>query len=154
MAAAKRVGSNLYQATDGVSTVEFGLVAALLCWLVLGVIDLGVGFWQEMQVENAARAGAEYAVSTNNATSSAIQTAVTSATGLSGISATPAPSRSCYCADASSGLTSASCGSRCAAGGTAQHYWVVSAQKSYSTIFFWPAIPNPVTLSATAYAQN
>jgi len=107
-----------------------------------------------MQVENAARAGAQYASSTLTPTSAQIQTAVTNATGLAGITATPAPAHSCYCADASNGLSTTTCGNTCASGGTAQHYWVISAQKSYSTIFPWPGISNPVTLTATAYAQN
>ena len=154
VSARRRKLRGLAQAKEGISTIEFALVATMLCWFVLGIIDLGVGFWEDMQVGNAARAGAEYAVSTLNPTSAQIQTAVTSATALTGLTATPAPTHSCYCADASAGLTSATCGNTCASGGTAQHYWAISAQKSYSTIFPWPGLPSPVTLSATAYAQN
>jgi len=34
--------SELWVAEDGVSTIEFGFVAGLLCILVLGMLDFGV----------------------------------------------------------------------------------------------------------------
>ena len=72
--------------------------------LLLGICDFGLGFWEQMQVANAARAGAEYAVK-NGYNSSNIQTTVTNATNLSGIQASPAPTQTCGCPDAASGIT-------------------------------------------------
>lgn len=146
--------SRIWLAQDGNGSIEFAFVALFLSTLALGVLDFGLGFWQAMQVQNAARAGAQYAIEHSDATASAIQAAVTGATSLSGLQATPAPTHSCFCPDAASGIAGATCGSSCSGGGTAQTYWAVSAQASYSTIFTWPGIPNPMTLTGTAYAQN
>ena len=53
--------SRLAAATDGVSAIEFALVAALFMLpLTLGVYDFGTALWSWMEVGNAARAGAQY----------------------------------------------------------------------------------------------
>ena len=89
---------------DGVSTIEFAVTASMLATLAIGMLDFGMGLWQQMEVGNAARAGAEYA-SKYGLNTSAIQSAVTCATSLSAISASPAPAEQCGCPDASSGVT-------------------------------------------------
>jgi Flp pilus assembly protein TadG len=49
-------------ARQGASAIEFALVMAfLLIPLVLGVLDLGMGLYVQMEVGNSARAGAEFA---------------------------------------------------------------------------------------------
>lgn len=144
--------SSLLVAEDGVSAIEFALVVSILCVLVLGILDFGVGFWEQMQVGSAAVAGADYAVK-NGYDSSAIQTAVTSATGLSAIEASPAPSQSCGCPDATAGIISATCGASCSGGGTAGKYVTVNARVSYTTIFGWPGIPQPMTLTASTMVR-
>ena len=47
-------------------------------------MDFGMGFWEQIQVGNAARAGAQYAIF-NGWNQSGISTAVTSATSLASI---------------------------------------------------------------------
>jgi Flp pilus assembly protein TadG len=134
----------------GVSTIEFAFVVSFLCLLAVGVVDFGMGLWEQMQVGNAARAGAEYAAA-NGWTSNSpgnIETEATSATGLSSISATA--SESCGCPNASTGITSATCGSSCASGGTAGTYVTVTASATYSTIITYPGIPSSFSLSSTA----
>ncbi len=138
----------LWPAQDGVSAVEFALLAGILGTLLLGVLDFGIGFWEKMEVENAARAGAEYAVK-NGYGATSIQSAVTSATSLSGIQATPAPAETCGCPNASLGITRHDCGSTCPDGELAGTYVTVNAQVSYSTIFSWPGIANPMTLASS-----
>ena len=132
----------------GTAAIEFGLVGTMLSLLLLGLIDFGMGYWEQMQVGNAARAGGQYAIF-NGWSSAGITTAVTSATSLSAISATPAPAQSCGCPSASAGITAATCGSSCTGGGTAGTYVTVKAQASYSTIFPFPGIANPLTLTAS-----
>jgi Flp pilus assembly protein TadG len=139
----------LWTAEDGVSAIEFAFVAGILSMLLLGICDFGLGFWQQMQVANAARAGAEYAVK-NGYDSANVQTAVTNATNLSGIQATPAPATSCGCPNAATGVTAATCGSTCSDGSTAGTYVTVNAQVSYRTLFAWPGISSPMTLASSA----
>lgn len=81
--------STLLRATEGSAAMEFGLIAPMLGAILLPVIDIGIGFYQRMQVRDAAQAGAQYAM-THGWNSTAIQNAVRSATTLS-ISASPAP---------------------------------------------------------------
>jgi Flp pilus assembly protein TadG len=136
-------------AAGGAGTIEFALVATFLCTLLLGVLDFGLGFWEYMQVGNAARAGAEYAVA-NGFNAANIETAVTSATTLSSITASPAPTEACGCPNVASGVTAATCGSACVSGGTAGEYVTVHPQASYRTLISWPTISDPVTLAASA----
>jgi len=144
--------THLWAAVDGVGTIEFAVVASMLATLAVGMLDLSMGLWQQMEVGNAARAGAEY-VSLRGWDTSAIQTAVTGATSLGSISASPAPVQSCGCPDVTSGVTTATCGSTCSNGTTAGTYVTVSAQASYSTILPYPGMSSPLTLTATAIAR-
>jgi Flp pilus assembly protein TadG len=143
----------LWTAEDGVGAIEFAFVAGILSMLLLGICDFGLGFWEQMQVANAARAGAEYAVKSGY-NSSNIQTAVTNSTSLSGIQASPAPAQTCGCPDAASGITPQTgtppnCTAVCANGDAAGTYVTVNAQVSYSTIFAWPGITSPMTLASS-----
>ena len=141
--------SGLRAAEDGVSAIEFAFVAGILSMLLLGICDFGLGFWQQMQVANAARAGAEFAVKNGYDTTN-IQTIVTNATNLPGVQASPAPSSTCGCPDATTGVTARTCGQSCPNGGTAGTFVTVSAQVSYTTLFAWPGISNPITLASSA----
>jgi Flp pilus assembly protein TadG len=147
-----RLSLKLAASRSGLGAIEFALVAGILCTLVLGVLDFGVGFWEQTEVGNAARAGAEYARQYGFAANS-IQTAVTSATSLSSITASPAPVKQCGCPNASTGVTVYTCGNSCPGGGTTGTYVVVNAHASYSTIFTWPGISNPMTLASTAVVR-
>ena len=75
--------SDLWAARDGVSTIEFAFVSIILCALTLGMVDFGYGFWQYMQVESAAQAGAQYAMLNPGASNTNISSAVTIGTGSS-----------------------------------------------------------------------
>jgi Flp pilus assembly protein TadG len=137
----------------GTAAIEFGMVSVFLCFLFLGLIDFGMGYWEQMQVGNAARAGKEYAT-INGWNQSGIMTAVTSATGLRSITAAPSPTQSCGCPSVSVGITTATCGSSCAGGSTAGTYVTVNARASYSTIFTYPGIANPITLTASTTVRT
>jgi Flp pilus assembly protein TadG len=145
--------SDLGSADGGVSTIEFALVVSLLAALTVGVLDFGTGLVEQMEVGNAARAGADYAQA-NPYNSANITSAVQNATRLS-VQATPAPSQFHGCPDVSSGVSSVSAGTTCpSTSATAGSYVIVSAQTSYSTIFTYPGIPNPLTLSGNATVRT
>ena len=140
--------SQLFFDEKGTAALEFAAVGGFLCLLLLGSIDFGMSYWQKMQVGNAARAGGQYAI-VNGWNQSGITAAATSATGLSSITATPAPTQTCGCPSVSAGITTATCGSNCTGGGTAGAYVTVNAQAFYSTAFTYPGIANPLTLTAS-----
>lgn len=140
----------------GVSAIEFAFVAPVIAVLIIGIIDFGMGLWKEMEVANAAQAGAAYAAAKGWSSGvSGIESAVASATSLSSITASPVPTWPpwCGCPNTSSGIAATSCGSPCSDGSTAGHYVTVYAQAPYSTILPWPGINNPMTLSYATYAR-
>jgi Flp pilus assembly protein TadG len=52
---------NLARDTKGTTVLEFGFVAMLLIWVIMGTMELGRILWLEHMVENAAKQGARYA---------------------------------------------------------------------------------------------
>jgi Flp pilus assembly protein TadG len=136
--------------SDGVTAIEFAIIAPFLATFVLGLIDLGMGFDAQMSVSQAAQAGSYYAL-LNGYNSSMISSAVQNASGASGI--TGSSSQSCGCPSSGGGVTPASCGSACPSGQTAGTYVTVSAQYTYSTILPYPGLPSPMTLNATSMVR-
>lgn len=161
----------------GAAAVEFAIVLPLLVMLVLGLVEYGTGLWEAMMVGNAARAGAYYAAlkgwSGSNPPAN-IETAVTSATQLGSILASPVPTQHCFCPSASSGLVAVPgscsvsppvCGTcTCSDGVTPAGYYIqVNAQASYSPLvaitglrglgFNFTIANSAITLQATSYAR-
>lgn len=152
----------------GVAAIEFAVIGSALVLMTIGTADLGMGFFRNMQVQNAAQAGAQYAaenVAAYGFNATAISAAVTSATSatqtanFSGISAFPAPFPFCGC-PSSAGVTVLyvlppsnplpPCTS-CPDGSTAGTYVTVSAQGTYYTILpYPPLIPSSFLLPATS----
>jgi Flp pilus assembly protein TadG len=136
---------------SGVSSVEFALAVPLLVAILTVLVDFGMGFYQKMQVEDAAQAGTQYAL-VHGWNSDAIQNAVTSATTLSGVSASPAPTQACGCASGSS-VTAADCNGVCANGLSPGTYVTVNAQAAYTPLITYPVFGNSVTLTAQSVAR-
>ncbi len=158
----------------GAALVEFAMVAPVLVGLTLPMVDIGIGFYYKTRVMTAAEAGAQYAFlkgwSGNNNTTpqTAINTAVTSATGLSGVSSSPAPSLSCKCVDGTnlvnpsnppstpwkpSDCTSLSSSNCTGTGVNPQSpgaYVTVNAQVTYTPLFSYLSFGNSVTLTASS----
>src|SRR5438874_3557150 len=99
------------RADEGVAAIEFAVLGAVLCMIVVAIGDLGLGFYSYMEVQNSAQAGAEYAA-VHGYNSSAISSAVTNATSTRGITATPAPTKFCGCPSGTA-VVSATCGTIC-----------------------------------------
>lgn len=136
-------------AREGTAVVELALVLPLILGMIIAMTDLGMGAYTEMQVQNAAQAGAEYATRAGyNAVG--IAAAVTNATGLSGISATPAPTQSCGCAAGGTITlfnTSPPCAQPCASGSVGT-FVTVNAQASFTTLFAYPGLPSSLNLTS------
>ena len=140
----------LLDAREGNAVVEFSIAAPVLTVILVPLIDIGMAVYQKMQVQDAAQAGAQYAMA-HGWNSSSIQNAVTSATALA-VSATPAPSKTCGCPDGSS-VSAATCGSTCSDGKTAGVYVTVGAQVTYTPLLPYPTMGNSLTLSAQTTAR-
>ncbi len=134
----------------GASAVEFALVLPILLGMLIPLVDLGFGFYAQMRVQNSAQAGAQYAIIhgwNNGVNITAIESAVSNATTLASVTASPAPSQACGCASGTS-IAPIDCNSTCPDGATPGSYVTVNAQASYSPLIPYPIMGNSVTLSA------
>ena len=139
---------NFFKAQSGAAAIEFAVIGAFLCMTVVATGDLGMGFYSYMQVQNSAQAGAQYAA-VHGFNSTQIASAVTNATSVSGITASPAPAQYCGCASGTT-VTSATCGSICPNGMSAGTYVSASAVRDYTTLISWPMFPASYHQTATS----
>jgi Flp pilus assembly protein TadG len=137
--------------TGGAVAVEFGFMVPVLALMAVSVIDIGLGVYRKMQVEDAAQAGVQYAI-VHGFDAYAISNAVTSATNSAAVTASPSPATFCGCAT-DSGISTASCGTTCPGGALAATYATVSAQASYSTILNYQVVPYTYTFSRQSTAR-
>jgi Flp pilus assembly protein TadG len=80
---------------SGSALVEFTIFGPMLLAMAIYTMDYGLLNFSQMEVQNAAQAGAQYAVANNSYDSTAISTAVTSATKFTAVTATS--SQYCGC---------------------------------------------------------
>jgi Flp pilus assembly protein TadG len=132
----------------GAAAIELAVLAPVLIMAMICTADLGMGIYRSMQVDSAAQAGAEYAL-THGFNAAAIANAVTAATALTDVTVSPAPTQFCGCAT-STGIAAATCGSSCSAGVAAATYVTASAQAVYQTILPYPLLPSTFTFAAQA----
>jgi len=140
-----------FAGSEGLAGIEFALLVPILLMLAVCTIDLGMAFYDTMQVENAAQAGSEYAA-VHGYNSASISSAISSATSMSGITASPAPTEFCACPSASS-IASATCGSTCSDGSMAGTYVTATATTTYTTLIHYPLFPSSFTISNSATAR-
>jgi len=136
----------------GTAAIEFALASPFFLALLIGLVDVGFGAYESMQVQNAAEAGALYAAK-YGFSSAGISAAVANALGAgSGVSASPAPVEFCGC-PSTSGVTSASCTSTCANGNSPGTYVQVDAALPYQAILSFPGLPIPATLTGQSVVR-
>jgi Flp pilus assembly protein TadG len=130
--------------TSGVAAIEFGIIVPILVLMVVATADIGMGFYRKMQVEDAAQAGAAWAIK-NGFDAKLISNAVTSATSAP-VSVSPTPVQFCGCASGSS-ISTVTCGTTCPGGALAGTYTTVSAQMTYNPILPYGFFPSTYNFS-------
>jgi Flp pilus assembly protein TadG len=118
----------------GQSLAEFGLILPVLLILVLGAIDVGRVYYEDVQIRNAARNGTSYGSSSS--TSAVDHTGIHDAAvdGLT-VSGSPTVSDS-LAADASGGQSLR-----------------VSVQSDFTTLIPWPGLPHHLTIQHASEAR-
>jgi len=139
--------SRFWQAREGLGAIELGFIAPVLLTLLLGVLDFGMAFWQQMEIANAADAGAQWGMQNSydaayTDTSPSIRTVAQSATNMSTVNVSSI--NPCGCASDTGvaggyGNPRDGC-SACPDGSTAKTYIVVNTHICYSTLFHWPGL--------------
>ncbi len=135
---------HLRTAQTGVAAIEFAILAPLLVLLLIGVVEVGIASYEALQVQSAAEAGALYAAK-NGWNLIGIEAAVLSATGASGVTATPAPQTFCGCPQAN-GISITSCSATCPGGDFPGQYVEVDAALTHQPILQFPGLPSPLVL--------
>jgi Flp pilus assembly protein TadG len=144
----------LCRAEDGIAAVEFGLLAPMLLLIVAASIDLGLAYSAQMKVQQAAQAGAQYAL-LHGFDSTKITAAVTAATTLS-VNASPAATQRCGCLSGSTVTLSGTppCLVTCGNGLTPGTYVTVNAQASYTPLVpYATLLSSPTTLTSQAQVR-
>ncbi|HET7084549.1 MAG TPA: TadE family protein [Rhizomicrobium sp.] len=144
----KRFDRGFLKADSGIAAIEFAVFGAVLCFLAIATADVGMGFYSYMQVQNAAQAGAEYAA-VHGWNSAAITNAVTNATSVSGLSASPAPTQFYGCVVGTS-VNSVAQGTVCTNGMSAGTYVTASAQRTYTTLISYPGFASSYDQTSTS----
>lgn len=130
----------------GTAAIEFALISPVFIILLVGVVELGFAGLDAMRVQDAAEAGALYA-QVNGWDAAGIAAAVTSATGASGLTATPAPVNFCGC-PGTDGIAAVDCMGACTDGSAPGKYVTVSASMPRLTIVPETISTLPDTLTA------
>jgi len=131
--------SRFWRANEGLGAIEFGFVAPVLVAILLGILDFGLAFWNQMEVANAADSGTQWAM-VNSFDANSITQVAQAATSLSIPSSQITPTAPYGCAS-STGVQVYSQGSTCPDGSAAQPYIIVTAYVCYKPIFpSWPGL--------------
>jgi hypothetical protein len=121
--------------------------------MAVGTLDIGLGFYRKMQVQNAAQAGAQYAMlhAFDGSSVAAIESAALNATALTGLTFPQPPARSSGCAGLT-GIATPDLNYLCPDGSSAATYVTVVTQSIYNPVLAFPAlgIPESFIFSASA----
>ena len=160
-----RIGG-LVRDRRGVSAVEFGLAAPVFLAALSPVIDLGLAFSQQIKVNQAVEAGAQYA-SINpyggSTWSTNVQSAMTNGTTLT-VSPTVG-AETCGCPNSTNtaiqshdsvsncGTLNGSTGTLCTDGSQPGYYVTISAQATYASVMPYSVLGTSATLSSQAVVR-
>ena len=114
----------------GAAAVEFALLVPVVLAGLTGVANYGLAIFEKIELESAARAGAQMAIRDRTDTSAIQQTTVDS-TDLTITTGDVSVSNTCRCADINS---TATCGTTCSDGDPTQFYTTVTVSKNFTLL--------------------
>ena len=131
----------------GVAAIEFGVVATMLTFMMVGGTDLGLAARHRSQMEGAVRAGLQKALDVD-ASLTDVQDATLAAADLPQ-SPTPTATAAfeCHCPDGSD--ISCASGSSCGSGIGKQKFVTLTLAQEHRWLLGVPWLPNPSNLSVT-----
>jgi Flp pilus assembly protein TadG len=138
------------RAASGAAAIEFAIIAPVLLIMLGAIVELGLGFRQAMQVQEACEAGALYTAQ-HGWDQAGISTAVVNAISGAGISASPAPRLFCGCPNAT-GVTEISCATTCSGGVAAGQYVEISASAP-RVVVLTSGLPVPSTITGKSVVR-
>jgi Flp pilus assembly protein TadG len=141
----------------GTALIEFTLFAPLLVVMSIYTMDFGLYFYRQMQVQNAAQAGVDWAIANRIFNHDVITAAVTNATNYADITLPTDPILRCGC-PSSTGVTFTPIASPCPVCGTAVggRYVTVQTQATWNSFIrygLFSSATRTITSQATARVQ-
>jgi len=137
------------QRQRGSAMLELAVCSFLLLYILTGIIEFSRAFYTADVVVNAARAGAAYG-SQSQALSKDYSGMQTAAINDAGSASVVSATASQYC-ECPGSHTSVDCSTIVCSGKL--KYVKVTSTASYSTLGSYSWIPNPMTVSSTAYVR-
>ena len=132
---------------EGLAAIELAFVTPFLVLLMTGGWDLGNTIYQAERLANAARAGTQYGLTTNNNANYAgmVQAARNDANDPNNALNVTA-TQVCTCPGGTP--TAAACGANCSGNASQLVYVQVTVIENYATMFTYPFVSNPVSLTS------
>lgn len=133
-----RMVRNVMHNSDGVSAVEFALLAPMLIFSTLAMVDLGLAISERMTIGHILRSGAQSATENVGTTrisqvmrTTAAKNMTVVAAGSAGTDTAIALSAVRICACASQPSVAVACSTTCTPNAPTQVYYVLSGSKTY-----------------------
>lgn len=131
----------LTRADDGVSAIEFALLAPMLVLALLATVDVGLALTERMTIDHVLRAGAQSATAGVDVAAidqvlrtTAANNFTLAAPGATGDDSALALTVSRVCACAEQPGTAVACSTTCAGSASTQIFYDLAGQKTYSGI--------------------
>lgn len=144
------------ESRGGSMTIELALLAPIMAFMLVGAIDFGGYIFGKMQLQNASRAGAQYAIQAagNIDDTAAITAAVQAASDLEA-STTITTEAFCGCADGGESAPDGTfgCDGDCAGGEFPALSIRVTVVNTFTTLFPYPFTPDTLTLQGQTVMQ-
>jgi len=128
----------------GAAAIEFALLVPVMGVMLLGLLDYAIMAFHTMELESAARSGAQYAMLDSSDTT-LISTTVENSTFLDTTNLTVSVTEFCECIDG----TSVSCAGTCATG-SVRSFMQITADYLHTPIF----LPGTYTLSGESIIRT
>jgi len=139
----------LARCRKGASAIELALLSPLFLLLLVGVFDFGMAIIGKMQLNNAATAGAQYAI-LDDRDADGLQQAVVSATSLGG-DFSVATARVCECLDGR--VVTCSNPDSCGIGVRRRQFIEVAVTRLFAMVLDYPGLANPLPLTGRSRIQ-
>jgi Flp pilus assembly protein TadG len=139
-----------WSAESGNSLVEMAVVISFLLIMALGTTDFARVFYAAIELNDAARAGAQYgsqSVATAGDSTGMINAAKANAPDLTGVTATASL---CSCA---TGSSVTACSTNYCTNNPNANFLTVKTGVAFSTVAPYPGIPSSLTLSGKAVME-
>lgn len=130
----------------GAAAIEFALIAPVILVALTGIVNYGLAMFDKMQMQSAARSGAQLALLDAGDTA-AIKQAVVDSTNLGITTSDVTTTQFCECANA----TIITCGNTCSDGSTNRYFMTVTATYNHTLLLLGTTVA--LTGSATVRTQ-